>query len=119
MAGKSFGMNADKADHQVKRLEECFEMLEQSRQTMADLGKEQTSTLWTADGKSVVLTAELRAKYRAAQLWLAAISKDIEEARINLQKAVDETDAMDDAQKADFQKALYRVVGSPMKPIAI
>lgn len=118
MASETFQMDLERAEQQVDFLEKCFESLEQSRQMLEEIRKDQTALLWTADGKAVELTAVLRSKYQAGVKWLAVIGADLEESRLNLRKAIDDTLALDDTQKAAFQTLLYRVAG-PMKPIAI
>ncbi|MFD5224380.1 hypothetical protein ACFWHT_02025 [Microbacterium sp. NPDC058342] len=114
-------LDEDSADLQVKLVLECIDKLNTCLETVASLEEGQTSLLWTADGKSVELTAALKAKYRAGGLWLQELHKQVEEARANLLQAIKDTKLLDDNQKAGYQDLLYRAVGplTPMKPIAI
>lgn len=116
---KVIQMNADNAGYQVSRLQECVEALKSSQKLMEDLREGQTGTLWTEDGKSVDLTQALRGRYASAKLWLDELARQLEEARVNLDKAIDETDQMDADQKAYYQNLLYRTTAGPMTPIAV
>lgn len=119
MIMKVIQMNADNADFQVNRLQECVEALKSSQALMVQLREGQTAALWTADGKSVDLAEALRGRYRSAKLWLDELAKQLEEARVNLQTAIDETDQLDADQKIHYQNLLYRTTAGPMRPIAV
>ncbi|BDZ39589.1 hypothetical protein [Microbacterium suwonense] len=121
MAGEGIQLDAETADRQIELLLESQEMLESSSETMVKLAEGQTALLWTADGKCVDLTDELKARYDAARLWLEEISKDVVEARLNLQKAIDETNLLAEMEKERFRALLFKAVGviSPTGPIAI
>lgn len=119
MVMKVMQMNADYADSQVKLLQECVETLASSRKVMVNLREGQTASLWTADGKAVALTDALKGRYNSAQLWLDEIGRQLEEARVDLETAIKETDQLDDGQKAYYQNLLYNVSGGPTKAIAV
>lgn len=104
--GNEYKMNAEEADYQLKRIQECVDVVEACKQTIDKLDEGQTSTLWTADGKSIDLIDAIKARYTSSKLWLTELTRQLEEAHFNLQKAVDETDQMDAEQKERFQKAL-------------
>jgi len=112
-------MDADLAEAQLKSIEKCYEMVQQCAETMEALRENQTEVLWTSDGKSLELTAALRKKYLAARQWLATVKDELDQAATNLRKAIDETDALDTAQKAQYQTLLHRAVGSPSRNIPI
>lgn len=114
-----FGMNEDTAQTQIDLIKEAWDTLVQSRATLEHLAEGQTSTLWTADGKSVELVEVLNARYAAAIKWLDAIQLDLNTAFVNLDKAIQETNQLDADQKVAYQNLLYKAVGSTNKPIAV
>lgn len=116
---KVIQMNADYAYSQVKLLEECVDALNSSEKVMVRLREGQTTALWTADGKSVALTQALQGGYNAAHLWLNELRLKLEEATVNLLKAIEDTDQLDDAQKAYYQTLVYNASGGPVKAIAV
>ena len=119
MVTKGIKLNADNADYQVRRLQECVDALRSSQKLMQNLREGQTATIWTADGKSVELTEALKGRYRSANLWLDELARQVEEARVNLEKAIAETDQLDADQKAHYQNLLYRTGMGPTAPIAV
>lgn len=116
---KVIQMDADYAYSQVKLLEKCVDALNSSQKVMVNLREGQTAALWTADGKAVALTEALKGRYNSAQLWLNELGEKLELARVNLLKAIEETDQLDAAQKAYYQNLVYNVSGGPIKAIAV
>jgi hypothetical protein len=116
-----FQMDEDTVKRQIALVGEAQETVDDSRKTMVNLGDGQTPLLWTEDGKSIDLTAELKTRYESSRRWLDSISADLSAARENLHKAIQETQLLNDQQKAHYQTLLYRTNGttSPSGPIAV
>lgn len=116
-----FQMDEDTVQRQIALVGEAQETVDDSRKAMVNLGDGQTPLLWTEDGKSVDLTAELKTRYESSRRWLDSISADLSAARENLHKAIQETQLLNDQQKAHYQSLLYRTNGttSPSGPIAV
>lgn len=114
-----FGIDEDTAKSQISLIEEARTTLDNSRATLVHLAEGQTPTLWTADGKSVDLISALTSRYQSALKWLDSIRADLENASVNLDKAIQETTQLDEDQKAAYQTLLYKAVGTPNKPIAV
>ncbi|MDT0156133.1 hypothetical protein Q9R19_00670 [Microbacterium sp. ARD32] len=118
--GGGFQLDEDTAMRQIKLVEDAQKIVDESRKTMASLGEGQTPVVWTEDGKSVDLTAELKRRYDASGKWLDAISADLATARENISKAIDETQLLNEAQKVHYQNLLYRTTGTTSNgPIAV
>lgn len=114
-----FGMDEDTAQTQIDLVKEAYEMLVESRSTLEQLAEGQTTSLWTADGKSVDLVAALSTRYQSALKWLDSIQLDLNTAFVNLDKAIQETNQLDADQKASYQNLLHKAVGRTNKPIAV
>ncbi|WP_156149307.1 hypothetical protein [Microbacterium foliorum] len=106
-----FEMDGDTAQNQVALITEAYDALNQSRGTLADLADGQTVTVWTSDGKSVPLAAELAAKYRAALKWRDAIEENLRAAAENIRLAITETTQLNEAQKSRYYAQLDAVLG--------
>lgn len=118
--GGGFQLDEDTAMRQIKLVEDAQKIVDESRKTMADLGEGQTPSVWTEDGKSVDLIEELKRRYEASGHWLDSISADLAKARKNISKAIEETQLLDEQQKAHYQNLLYRTTGTtPNGPIAV
>jgi hypothetical protein len=113
--GGGVQMDEDTVKNQIELIRDSQETLTASLKTMVSLGEGQTATVWTDDGRSVDLMKELRARYDSAQKWLTSIQKDLDEAAVNLDKAIKETTQMDEDQKVRYQTLLYQAVGGPMR----
>lgn len=114
-----FGMDEETAKSQIDLIEDAHNALANSRATLEHLAEGQTETLWTADGKSIDLMTALTTRYNAAIKWLDSIQSDLNDAFVNLDKAIQETNQLDDDQKAAYQTLLYKAVGTVSKPIAV
>lgn len=115
-----FGINEDTANSQIELINQARITLANSRETLEHLAENQTEKMWTADGKSVNLMAALTAKYNSAVKWLDAIQLELDQAAVNLEKAILETTKLDDDQKASYQNLLYKTMGTGRgKPMAV
>ena len=114
-----FGMDEETAKSQIDLIAEAYDTLVKSNATLEHLAEGQTEVLWTADGKSVDLAAALTSKYNAALKWLESIQWDLNEAFVNLDKAIQETNQLDADQKAAYKTLLYKAVGTAVKSIAV
>lgn len=103
-----FKMDADTAAVQVGLVRDAIETLADSRESLTRVGEGQTEAVWTADGKSVDLAVALRARYESAVKWLDAIESELNIARENLLKAIDETTDIDEASKQKYRTLLYK-----------
>lgn len=95
---------------QVALITECYDELSACVETAASLEDGQTSALWTADGKATELTAALKAKYHAAGSWLNDLSNKLDDACMNLKRAIAETEHLQDQQKAAYQRQLDQLL---------
>ena len=114
-----FGMDEETAQTQIDLIKEAWDTLVQSRSTLEHLAEGQTTSLWTADGKSVDLVTALSERYQSALKWLDSIQLDLNAAFVNLDKAIQETNQLDADQKVAYQNLLHKAVGSSNKPIAV
>lgn len=108
---KRFAIDFDTAETQVGLVVEAYDALVKSRASLTDLGGGQTSAVWTSDGKSVALAAELATRYDSALKWLAALETELTDAAENLRLAISETSKLDDLQKAMYQAQLDKILG--------
>ncbi|GAA2860803.1 hypothetical protein MIAR_22470 [Microbacterium arabinogalactanolyticum] len=100
------------ANSQLKLIAECKELLDSCEKASESLREGQTSLIWTADGKSVALAEVLTSKYNASVKWLKDIRKEVDEAAVNLDKAIKETKLLDEQSKDAFSAQLVSVVGT-------
>lgn len=112
LLGKSLEMDADAATNQVKLVVDAHEALEKSYGALVILAEGQTTSIWTADGKSVPLAAELTAKYNAALKWYATIHAELIQAAENLSAAIKETTALDETSQAGYLSQLDEAFGT-------
>lgn len=118
--GGAVHMDEDTVKSQISLILDSRQMLDDSMEAMQNLGKGQTATVWTDDGRSVDLMKELTARYDSAQRWLQSIREDLQEAAVNLDLAIKETTQLDEDQKVRYQNLLHQAVGNtPMGPIAV
>lgn len=119
MLHPDFAMNEETAKAQTDLVAEAYSTLASSRMTLQHLAEGQTDVVWTADGKSVALSAVLTEKYQTALAWLDSIETELNDAATKLDKAIENTVLLDEDQKASHQKLLYRAKGYPGKTIAV
>ncbi|WP_307377176.1 hypothetical protein [Microbacterium sp. W4I20] len=112
-------MDEDTAQTQIDLVQEAYDTLVKSRATLEHLAEGQTTSLWTADGKSVDLATELSTRYQSAIKWLDSIQLELNTAFVNLDKAIQETNQLDADQKASYQNLLHKAVGRSNKSIAV
>lgn len=101
-AKRVFRMDRDMAERQVKLVREAYQSLGASKTTLEAIAGGQTSSLWTADGKSVELASMLTARYNATLVWRDALETRLDTARALLRQAIDETTSLDDDQQAYY-----------------
>lgn len=111
LVGKGFGMDKEAADNQVNLVVEAHNALEASREALVRLAEGQTTSMWTADGKSVPLASELTARYNAAIKWREAIQLELSLAAEKLRLAIRETTELDDNAQNWYISRLDRVFG--------
>jgi len=116
---KIMRLDAETAERQLKLLDDCREMLQTSTESMRAIRDGQTGTVWTTDGKCVDLTDQLREKYLSGVKWLRALHADVDEAYVNLQQAIKETDLIDENQKVMYQNLIYRATSGPNKVMLV
>lgn len=109
--GKGFGMDKEAADNQVNLVVEAHNALEASGDALVRLAESQTTSMWTADGKSVPLASELTARYNAAIKWREAIQMELNLAAEKLRLAIKETTELDDNAQAWYLSRLDHVFG--------
>lgn len=101
-SGRAFRMDRDMAERQVTLVVEAYSSLNASKATLEGIAKGQTTSVWTADGKSVELAAMLTARYNATLVWRDALEAQLDRARENLRLAIDDTTSLDEAQQAYY-----------------
>lgn len=102
VTGRAVRMDRDMAERQVKLVVEAYKSLNASKSTLEGIAKGQTTAVWTADGKSVELAAMLTARYNATLAWRDALETQLDRARENLRRAIDDTTSLDEAQQAYY-----------------
>lgn len=105
-------MDLETAESQVDRVVEAYDSVVSSRKVLGDLAEGQTSSLWTADGKSVALAAALTTRYTAAVKWLDAIEANLKAAAENLRLAIKETTQLNESQKDRYDAQLEKILGT-------
>ena len=111
-----FKMDKETAAHQVSLLVKAYETLADSRLNLEDLKAGQTTSLWTSDGRSVALATALTERYKSALAWLDAIQVKLNDAFENLNRAIDETDQLDESQKDRYPAMLNAALGDAPAP---
>lgn len=114
-----FQMDEETAIRQIALVDDAQKVVDALRVSMVNLGEGQTALVWTADGKSVDLTAELKTRYDSAQQWLDSISAELALTRDNVGKSISTTKLMSEQQKHYYQNLLYRTHSSSNGPIAV
>lgn len=107
-----FVMDKETAATQIKLVEDAIERLVASREKLESLREGQTAVMWTSDGRSVALAAAFTERYVAAVKWLDGLEETLIEARDNLNKAVTETNDLDEQQDENYQIIHAKAVGS-------
>src|SRR6218665_1264685 len=95
VAKRLFRMDVDMAERQVNLVVDAYKSLGASKATLERVAAGQTSSVWTADGKSVELAAMLTARYNATLAWRNALEAQLDRAREILRLAIDSTTQFD------------------------
>ncbi|MBW8762711.1 MAG: hypothetical protein JF592_09030 [Microbacterium sp.] len=96
VAKRMFRMDRDMAERQVKLVVDAYKSLAASKTTLQAVAEGQTTSVWTADGKSVELASMLTARYNATLAWRQALESQLDRAREILRLAIDSTTQFDE-----------------------